>query len=147
MGYLSVIDISGSGMEVERVRMDLTALNLANVHTTRSQAGGPYRPLSLLTKMKVNPEFDRLMNSEFQKQAPGLGVEIDEIRELRTTPKIVYEPNHPDANKQGYVAYPDINPVSEMVNMISITRSFEANVRALNAAKSMIESAMNIGGN
>ena len=130
MGYYSVFDISASGMDVEKTRLNIASLNLANVNTTRTADGGPYRPLSVITKANTGVNF---------------GVFVDQIQASNGPSKMVYEPKHPDANEKGFVAYPDINPVTEMINLINITRSYEANVRALNAAKKMMQSALQIG--
>ena len=130
MDYLSIFDISASGMNVEKIKLDITALNIANAKTTRTEKGGPYQPYTVITKAKTGKDF---------------GVMVDRIQEQSSSPRVVYEPKHPDADKRGFVQYPDVNPVTEMVNLISITRSYEANVRALNAAKKMMQSALQIG--
>lgn len=144
MPSFGAFDISASGMNVERVRMELTALNLANVHTTRTENGGPFRPLYAIVESEPRQAF----STYFDRANPTLGggVKVTSIEEQTLPPKLVYEPNHPDANGQGIVEYPNINPVSMMIQLVEITRAYEANVRAFNAAKSMAIKAMEIGG-
>ena len=130
MAYYGVFDISASGMDVEKTRLNIASLNLANINTTRTAKGGPYQPLTVVTKANTGKNF---------------GVIVDQIQASNGPSKMVYEPKHPDANEKCFVSYPDINPVTEMINLINITRSYEANVRALNAAKKMMQSALQIG--
>lgn len=141
MDYLQAFDISGSGMSVEKIRLDATAINLANVHTTRSADGGLFKPLKVVTMSKLAPTFESSLAS-----FSVAGVEVADVYQADTPPRMVYDPGHPDADAQGFVAYPDINPVSEMVNLITTTRAYEANVRAMNAAKNMALKALEIGG-
>lgn len=122
-------DISASALTAERLRLNVIATNIANAETTRTPEGGPYR-----RKMVV-----------FQPSENG-GVEVAAIREDTTTPpRLVYDPGHPDANGEGFVAYPNVLVVNEMVDLLAATRAYEANVAALNATKSMLTSILNIG--
>jgi len=146
MSGISIFDISASGMALERMRLQIESLNLANANTTRTHGGKIYKPLTVLSSPKYSEEFGSIMSDILDKQNVPLGVKIDGVKELDLPPRIVYNPSHPDADKKGYVQYPNINPVSEMVNLINITRSFEANVRSFNAAKRMMQTAMDIGG-
>ena len=141
MNYLLAFDISGSGMSVEKLRLDVTAINLANVNTTRSSDGGLFKPLKVITTSKLTPTFDASLN-----QLSVAGTEVADVVQADTPPRMVYDPGHPDADEKGFVAYPDINPVSEMINLITTTRAYEANVRAMNAAKAMALKALEIGG-
>ena len=143
MDYFAAFEISASGMEVQKTRLDTVALNLANVSTTRIASGGPYRPLEVVVGQKTDSQFDTLVTG-LRKQL--LGVEVVDIRPVSAGPKLVHDPLHPDANSEGFVAYPDINPVSEMVKLLESTRAYEANVRAINAAKAMALRALDIGG-
>lgn len=142
MDYLRAFDVSAAGMSVERVRLDTTAMNLANAHTTQSANGKTYRPMQVV----VGPRplgFEAI----FASQASGLQVpSVVSINEQEVAPRVVYEPGHPDADEKGYVSYPNVNTVTEMVNLISTTRAYEANVRAMNAAKTMALKALEIGG-
>jgi len=146
MDYLTAFSISGSGMSVERTRLDVTAVNLANVHSTRSVDGGPYRPLRVISGPKAERSFQTTMDA-YAGALPSAGVEVNEIRRLNVAPRLVHEPAHPDADEKGFVSYPGINPVSEMVNLMSSMRAYEANVVAMNAAKTMALKALEIGGN
>ncbi|MBP9014896.1 MAG: flagellar basal body rod protein FlgC [Candidatus Atribacteria bacterium] len=122
-------DISASALTAERLRMDIISSNVANVDTTRTADGGPYR-----RQMVV-----------FDVGQDG-GVRVSRIQEDSSTPsRLVYRPEHPDANAEGWVEYPNVILVNEMVDMLAATRAYEANVTALNATKTMVNSALNIG--
>ncbi len=125
------IDTSARGMAAQRRRLEVIARNLANADTTRTDEGGPYR--------RQNVVF-----SEVVEAAGTGGVEVSGVVEDPTPGKRLYQPGHPDADAQGYVLYPNVNPMEEMVDMISTTRSYEANVTALNATKSMIRKALDL---
>ncbi len=142
MGYYNAFDISASGMTVQKTILDTIALNLANVSTTRSSTGGPYKPLEVVVGQKTEAHFDRIFNGYQRLQG---GVQVIDIQPKAVEPRLVFDPQHPDANEDGYVAYPDINPVSMMVELMAATRSYEANVRAINAAKTMALRALEIG--
>jgi flagellar basal-body rod protein FlgC len=141
MNYLAAFDISGSGMSVEKLRLDVTAINLANVHTSRTAEGGIFKPLRVLTTARLAPSFEAALNLVSSAGAP-----MADVVEAEVAPRMVYDPGHPDADEKGFVAYPDINPVSEMINLMTATRAYEANVRAMNAAKTMALKALEIGG-
>jgi flagellar basal-body rod protein FlgC len=143
MDYFSAFAISASGMSVEKMRLDVTALNLANVHSTRGAGGPLYQPLTVISTAKPGA-FAQAMT---RAGNAALGAQVTEVRANLTPPRLVYEPSHPDADPKGYVAYPSINPVNEMVTMITATRAYEANVAALNAARVMAMKALEIGGN
>ncbi|MCP4469641.1 MAG: flagellar basal body rod protein FlgC [Gammaproteobacteria bacterium] len=143
MGYFSAFDISASGMQVQKIVLDTVALNLANVSTTRGVSGGPYAPLQVVIGEKSGASFfDQV--AAFQG---ALGAEVVEIQPLPDAPRMVHDPDHPDAGGDGFVAYPNINPVSEMINLMEATRAYEANVRALNATRTMALHALEIGTN
>jgi flagellar basal-body rod protein FlgC len=133
MGFFSSIDISGSALTAERLRMDLIANNLANVNTTRTPQGGPYR-----RQMAV---FEVMMSSDGTQK----GVKVGKIVEDHTPSRMVYDPGHPDADSTGMVAYPNVDPVNEMIDLISATRSYEANIASINAFKGMVMKALEIG--
>lgn len=142
----SAFDISASGLTAERLRLDTIANNIANVNTTRTKEGGPYRRQMPVFEPRA-ASFEELVRAfSGKKGAPvSLGVRVQAIVEDSTPPRLVYDPSHPDANADGYVAFPDINIVKEMVDMISASRAYEANVTALNEAKTIMQSALNIG--
>ncbi|MEG6568317.1 flagellar basal body rod protein FlgC [Thermoanaerobacterium thermosaccharolyticum] len=147
MGFLNSIDISATGLTAERLRMDVISQNIANVDTTRTSNGGPYRrKLVVLKEIDNQNSFSDMLNAAKGTQAIGNGVEVVSIVDGNKTPlNRVYDPGNPDADNTGYVNYPNVNIVSEMVDMISATRAYEANVTAVNSAKSMIEKALEIG--
>lgn len=140
MSTYTAFEISAAGMNLERMRLDASATNLANANTTRGPDGTLFKPLEVVARPAAPfaPTLDALA---------GTVVPTDvEVEQLNLPPRIVYEPGHPDADARGFVAYPAVNPVSEMVHLIEITRAYEANVRALNAAKTMAMKALEIGG-
>lgn len=141
MELLPGLAISASGLTAERMRLDIIANNLANINTTRTTRGGPYRRQVPVFAEKLREVLGGMPDN----RAPGRGVEVAVILEDNTPPRLVYDPAHPDADPEGYVAMPNINVVMEMVDMISATRAYEANVTVLNAAKAMTMKAMEIG--
>lgn len=139
MSLLSTINISSTGLSVERLRMDLIAENIANIDTTRTREGGPYRRKVAVFKEKLQKEFKK--NGNFF----GAGVEVEKVVDDNSSPLIVYEPGHPDANAEGYVAKPNINLVNEIVDLIAASRAYEANVTVLNTTKVMALKTLSIG--
>ncbi|MBN2258984.1 MAG: flagellar basal body rod protein FlgC [Clostridiales bacterium] len=138
MKLFSSLNISASGLSAEQVRMDTISSNIANVNTTRTEDGGPY-----IRKVAVFKEkLDKAMTSAGSRLA---GVEVSEIVDDTTPLKKVYDPNHPDADEEGYVLMPNVDILNEMADLIVATRSYEANVTALNASKSMYLKALEIG--
>lgn len=145
MDYFAAFAISASGMAVEKTRLDVTALNLANANSTR--AGGKlYEPLTVISAPRHAGRFEQLV-SGYAASLPALGAEVVAIRPSGVPPRLVHEPGHPDADARGFVAYPAINPLKEMISIISATRAYEANLSALNAARTMAQRALDIGGN
>lgn len=164
-GIFSGLDISASGMRAMRLKQNAISSNLANVETTRTENGGPYRRQFVVLEADSNKKDVRLLNkpkellcattdkehleippSDFPRDTRffGNGVRVSEIREDSRPAKLVYNPSHPDANTDGYVAMPNINIVEEMTDMIAATRAYEANVTAFNATKSMLSQAIQI---
>ena len=148
MSFLNSFDISASGMSAQRVRMDIAAENIANVDTTRTEAGGAYKRKDVVLESFGERSFQQaLRNAQngkgFRGQHAGVRVQgvITDDREM----KRVYNPNHPDADEQGYVNYPNVDILKETVDSMSATRSYEANVTALNAMKTMAQRALDIG--
>lgn len=134
--------VSEAGMALERARADAASSNIANMHTTRSASGGAYAPLQAVAIAKPTRSF-----SSFMHQNNGLlSLPSPEIRASATAPKMVFEPGHPDADEKGFVAYPNINQVSEMVTLMTSNRAYAANVSALNAAKAMALKTLEVGG-
>lgn len=147
MGLFSAIDAAASGMTAERLRMDVISNNIANVNTTRTAEGGPYRrQMVVFEPRSEHPSFGQMLSRQMETDiTAGNGVRVTGIIKDNAPFKLMYDPNHPDANQEGYVEMPNINIVSEMVDMITATRAYEANVAAVNAAKSMAMKALDIG--
>ncbi|KAA6225521.1 MULTISPECIES: flagellar basal body rod protein FlgC [unclassified Campylobacter] len=161
MAYLSDFDISGYGLSAQRFRMNVISSNIANANTTRTAEGGPYRRRSVVFKAT---EFDELLNKQIKEDnnflkyenplndsfAPEdanpaiMSVIVDKVVRDDTDFRMKYEPGHPDANEEGYVAYPNINPVIEMADLIEATRAYQANVSAFTSAKAIAQSAIEL---
>ena len=139
---MDMFKVSASGMEAQRLRMNIIASNLANVETTRTANGGAYRRRDIVFAAQ-KPDFNGLLQNSIDRFRSG--VEVAGIIEDQRPFKQAYEPNHPDADDKGYVAYPNINAAEEMVNMISATRSYEANVAAYKATRDMALKALELG--
>ncbi|MBI2267012.1 MAG: flagellar basal body rod protein FlgC [Armatimonadetes bacterium] len=145
MSLFSGFEISGSALTAERLRMDIIANNIANVNTTRTAGGGPYKKQMPVFEAKPPAFADFIAQSRGQYQGVGQGVRVVGIVEDPAEPRRVFEPGHPDADRDGYVRYPNINIVAEMVDLISATRAYEANVTAINEGKAMMQRALDIG--
>lgn len=145
MGLFQAFDISASGMTAERFRMDTIAQNIANVNTTRTEDGTPYRRKIVTFAEKSVTPFTTYYESA-RARAVGNGVKVTSVREDEETDfKMEYDPSHPDADENGYVYYPNVNTVTEMTNLIDATRAYEANTTAFEATKSMVQAALSIG--
>ena len=161
MAYLSDFDISGYGLSAQRFRINIISSNIANANTTRTAEGGPYRRRSVIFKAT---DFSEILNRKIKDDSNML--EYDNPLNDPSSPKdadpsimsvvvhkvvrddkefrLKYEPNHPDANDEGYVSYPNINPVIEMADLIEATRAYQANVAAFNSTKSIAQSAIDL---
>ena len=141
LGVFSALEVSASGLSAERVRMNTIASNLANARTTRTETGEPYR--------RLDPVFEAVaLNASRGVMATEGGVSqvrVARIVEDQRPGVMVYEPSHPDANGAGYVEYPNVNAVEEMVNMITASRAYEAGVTSIETVKSMARSALELG--
>lgn len=146
MSMFKAIDISATGLTAERLRMDIISKNIANANTTRTSSGTPYRrQVPIFREAASHLSFSEQLEVAKGKRQGGSGVEVTAIKEDKTPFKKIYEPGHPDADENGYVQMPNVDIVSEMINMISSTRAYEANVTSLNASKSMAMKALEIG--
>lgn len=144
MSFFDSLSISSSGLSSQRLRMNLISSNLANANTTRTPEGGPYRRKELVVQAApFATEFTRLVGSG-ERGSPA-GVKVVDIVADQRAPVTKFDPGHPDADGEGYVAYPNINVIEEMVNMMTAARSYEANVAAVTTAKSMVAKALEIG--
>lgn len=149
MGLFQPFDIAASGMTAQRFRMDIIAENIANISTTRTEKGEPYRRKIVTFQEKQLragiPDFKNILKTA-QLEYYGNGVKVSKVSEDTETDFIMeYDPSHPDADENGYVRYPNVNTVTEMTNLISASRSYEANVTAFNAIKAMAQSGISIG--
>lgn len=161
MAYLSDFDISGYGLSAQRFRMNVISSNIANANTTRTVEGGPYRRREVIFKAT---DFDKLLNEQINKDNNFLKYEnplndpsspeeakpaiqsvvVDKVVRDDKDFRMKYDPSHPDANAQGYVAYPNVNPVIEMADLIEATRAYQANVSAFTSAKTIAQSAIDL---
>ncbi|EAI2463339.1 flagellar basal body rod protein FlgC [Campylobacter coli] len=161
MAYLSDFDISGYGLSTQRFRMNVISSNIANANTTRTAEGGPYRRREVIFKAT---DFDKLLNEQINKDNNFLKYEnplndpsspeeakpaiqsvvVDKVVRDDKDFRMKYDPSHPDANAQGYVAYPNVNPVIEMADLIEATRAYQANVSAFTSAKTIAQSAIDL---
>ncbi|EMW4421808.1 flagellar basal body rod protein FlgC [Campylobacter jejuni] len=161
MAYLSDFDISGYGLSAQRFRMNVISSNIANANTTRTAEGGPYRRREVIFKAT---DFDKLLNEQINKdnnflkyenplndpsspeeaKPPIQSVVVDKVVRDDKDFRMKYDPSHPDANVEGYVAYPNVNPVIEMADLIEATRAYQANVSAFTSAKTIAQSAIDL---
>jgi len=144
MNFLDALKISSSGMTAQRVRMTVISSNLANMHTTRTPEGGPYKRKDVVfTTQPVESNFSDIMHETLG--ARQAGVKVASIINDDKPPLLKYNPGHPDADEKGYVAIPNINMMEEMVNLLSATRGYEANTAAIKSIKDMALKALEIG--
>lgn len=144
MDFSKSMNVSASGLTAQRMRMNTISSNIANINTTKTPEGGPYRRKDVVFEsMPETRNFGEIVTSLPDRNIQR--VQVTDVTVDRKAPILKYEPDHPDANDQGYVAYPNINLMEEMANMIQATRSYEANVSAMQASKDMAVSALEIG--
>jgi len=159
--FLNSFDISGYGLSAQRVRVNTISSNIANAQTTRTEEGGPYRRKEVVFKaVDFNQYLNNALNNSThsakyedplnegsfgKKVNPAImSVIVDKISRDDREPQMKFEPEHPDADANGYVAYPNINPVVEMADLVEATRSYQANVAAFQSAKDMANSAISL---
>ncbi len=144
MDFLTGMRVSSSGMSAQRARMNTIASNIANVNTTRAPEGGPYRRKEVVfAALPQQRNFGEILAGKVDEDINR--VQVVDIRPDRKGPIMKYDPTHSDANEEGYVAYPDINVMQEMVDMLQASRSYEANISAMNTTKNMALSAIELG--
>jgi flagellar basal-body rod protein FlgC len=145
MEFGRTLEISASGLRAQRLRLDVVASNLANANSTRSAGGGPYRRRSVVFRSEpLEPTFEQALNERLYDRVLRV-VDVVGIVKDDAPPRMTYEPTHPDADGAGYVAYPNVNVVAEMVDLMTATRAYEANVQAIRAMRAMGEAALRIG--
>jgi flagellar basal-body rod protein FlgC len=141
LGVFSAMEVAASGLSAQRTRMNTIASNMANAQTTRTAQGGPYK--------RVDPVFEAVAMEKMRAVTPAESavslVHVRQIVQDQRPGTLVYQPGHPDANKDGYVQFPNVNVVEEMVNMITASRSYDAGVTSIEAVKGMAQSALQIG--
>ncbi|MBV8553639.1 MAG: flagellar basal body rod protein FlgC [Acidobacteriaceae bacterium] len=143
MSLFSSLSVSVSGMSVQRTRAEILVENIANADTTRTAEGGPYRRRDVVFEShEVSSPFSVLLDSELQLQATG--VEVSQIVVDSSAPDRRYMPGHPDADADGYVAFPRVNPAEDMVDLLGAARSYQANVSAISAVKDMIQRSIDL---
>ncbi|KUK57361.1 MAG: Flagellar basal-body rod protein FlgC [Synergistales bacterium 53_16] len=138
MRVFKPIDIAGSGLTAHRAMLDVISENLANANTTRTEDGGPY--------MRKVPVFEERLVEAERGRMEGQGVIVKEIGVEDTPPRMVYDPGHPDADEEGYVAYPNVSVIREMADMMAASRAYEANLEVVESAKAMWEAATELLG-
>lgn len=144
MDFMTGLRVSGSGMTAQRHRMNAISSNIANINTTQTPEGGPYRRKEVVFESLPEAKtFGEMLLTNPERHVNR--VQVTDILPDRQAPLLKYEPDHPYADERGYVAYPNINLMEEMADMIQATRSYEANVSALNATKDMALKALEIG--
>ena len=143
MDFMTAFDISASGLAADRTRINTISMNLANAKTTRTTEGGPYKRRSvILEALPVDAPFSKQMKSLMDQDLRG--VRVERLAVDQRPAKLVYEPGHPDANEDGFVAYPDINVVEEMAALMTAQRGYEANVTTVDSIKQMYNKALEI---
>ncbi len=147
MNIFRSMRVSATGLSAERLRMDVISSNIANANTTRTEEGGPYRrQVALLQAEDGNKKsFKKILGDSREKYQGLYGVRVTEITTDPTPSKKVYDPQHPDAAADGYVEYPNVEVMKEMVELITASRSYEANLTVLNSTKSMALKTLEIG--
>jgi len=144
MNFFDAIHSSGSGLTAQRIRMNLISSNLANAQTTKTIEGGPYkRKLAVFETKPIEGDFSKVLQQAVEKNPSQ--VKVSEIVDDKRQPILKYDPMHPDANADGFVAMPNINVIEEMTDMLSASRSYEANVTAITTTKAMVQKALEIG--
>ena len=142
----STFRIAARALRAERMRLDVVASNLANANTTQTPEGGPYRRKGVVFTTKEFANDMGPVDASLGAAGRPSGVDVSEITYDDDPPRLVYEPGHPDADPQGYVAYPNVNPVLEMVDLQAATRAYEANVQVVNATRQLSNAALSIIG-
>ena len=151
MGMFTSINIAATGMSAERLRSDVISDNIANASTTRTQDGGPFKKSTVIMRpiSDSNPQWRTPFTPSDLDNGPGKGVKVLEITKDTSEGRLVYDPTHPDAYQsgphKGYVEYPNVNIVNEMVDLISASRAYEANATVVDGAKDMFSAALEIG--
>lgn len=146
MSFLNALNISASGMTAERMRLDIAAENIANISTTRTENGEPYRRKMVVFEPIEDKSFASAFRSELSRQSGnGGGVRVAQIVEDPSDFRMVYNPGHPDADENGYVQMPNVDLLKETVDSMAASRAYDANLTAFNTIKTMASKALEIG--
>lgn len=155
MNIFRIFDVTGAGMSAQRTRMSVVSGNLANAETTRTSEGGPYRRRNVFFRaLPLRQNFPSLLQAGLstplqlgrrERDADVNSVEVAGVQASTRAPRKVYDPHHPDADAEGYVSYPDINTMEEMTDLLSATRSYEANMTAFNTTKTLVQKLLELG--
>lgn len=142
MNLFGMLQVSGSALTAERQRAEVVASNMANAETTRTPEGGPYQRKLVVFRSQNAGRFPRMLTAGLRRQ-PG-GVTVDQVVADPSPPEMRFDPAHPDADTRGFVAYPNINPVNEMVDMMGAVRAYELNSQAVQVTKQMIAESLEL---
>jgi flagellar basal-body rod protein FlgC len=142
MNLFGMLQVSGSAMTAERQRAEIVTANMANAETTRTAEGGPYKRKLAVFRSEDTNRFPRMLTAGLRQQSAG--VRVEQVVADQSPPEMRFEPGHPDADAQGFVAYPNINPVNEMVDLMSAVRAYELNSQAVQATKGMIADSLEL---
>lgn len=145
MSFLRSINTSASGLTAQKLRMDIASENIANVDTTRTEGGGPYRRKLAILASTGDKDFGNMVLSNVEKSKKYGGVEVTKIAEDETEGELVYDPQHPDSDENGYVEMPNVDTLKETTDMMEAYRAYEANITALNSIKQMAVKTLEIG--
>jgi len=143
MNLFGMLDVSGSALTAERQRAEVVTANMANAETTRTPEGGPYRRKLVVFKSQQQQPFPQMLNASLRPMHPA-GVKVEQVVADTTPPQMRYDPGNPDANAQGFVAYPNVDPVNEMVDLLGAVRAYQMNSSAVQATKQMIQQSIDL---
>ncbi len=145
MGVFSAMNVAATGMTAQQLRMDIISENIANANTTRTEDGTPYRRKTVVFAERDLTSFDNILSGYMHQYKPN-GVKATQVVRDMSDLRLVYEPDNPDANEDGYVEYPNVDTVTEMTNLIDSSRAYEASVTSFNASKSLAMKGLELFG-
>jgi flagellar basal-body rod protein FlgC len=143
VGLFSILDISAAGMDVQQARLEAASLNLANSRTTAAPGAQPYQPLTAVVHSVKSPQAAQFIGEMASAALPKPAVA--QLVPTNAPPRLVYEPGHPDADERGFISLPGVDPISSMLDLISISRGYEANLRAFDVTRSLLQKTLDLG--
>ena len=146
MGLFNILDISAAGMDVQQARLQAAALNLANSRTSTAPGAEPYRPLSVVVHSVSTPSVVATLDGAGDASETLPRPVVAQTVPTSVAPRLVYDPGHPDADARGFVSLPGVDPISSMMELISISREYEANLRAFDVTRALLQKTLDIGG-